>query len=226
MKSKKKTTATNKEIGMKRIAFSVLAGLSIMLSACSATSTKSILPGTTKTNGNGLSTETELAIGTLRLKDTEYEITAEQAKDLLVYWYVYQDISDSSATAQEEVDGLVDQIQETMTSDQIQAIKAMNLSQQDISSAGQKTAATTKMSSTSNTGGMGGPGDGGPPDGGGGGMGGGPMGGGSPDMGGGGAPTGSNSTQKTTGINSNNSSDVPSSVVTELIKYLQEKVAA
>jgi hypothetical protein len=79
-----------------------------------------------------LSTQAQLAIGTLRLEDTEYPITAEQAKELLPMWYVLQDLNDSDTAAQEEIDGLTHQIQETLTSDQTDAISALNLNREDM----------------------------------------------------------------------------------------------
>lgn len=79
-----------------------------------------------------LSTQAQLAIGTLRLEDTEYPITSEQAEELLPLWYVLQDLNDSDTAAQEEIDGLISQIQETLTSDQTEAITALHLSREDM----------------------------------------------------------------------------------------------
>jgi hypothetical protein len=79
-----------------------------------------------------LSTQAQLAIGTLRLEDTEYPITSEQAEELLPMWYVLQDLNNSDTAAQEEIDGLTKQIQETLTSHQTEAIAALNLSREDM----------------------------------------------------------------------------------------------
>jgi hypothetical protein len=72
-------------------------------------------------------------VGTLQLEGTEQAVTSEQAQELLPMWQVYQDISNSSTAAQSEIDGLVEQIQETMSAGQMQAITVMNLTQQDVS---------------------------------------------------------------------------------------------
>lgn len=83
--------------------------------------------------GNGELPEiTKLVIGTLNLKDTENAVTPEQAKELLPLWQVYLSLLTSDTAAQEEIDALVEQIGETMTPEQTQAIKAMQLSQEDM----------------------------------------------------------------------------------------------
>ena len=64
-----------------------------------------------------------------KLDGTEQAVTSKQAQELLPMWQVYQDISNSSTAAQSEVDGLVEQIQETMSAGQMQAITVMNLTQ-------------------------------------------------------------------------------------------------
>lgn len=153
---------------MKRIPLTLLMVLAIALTACGASSTNT--PTDTHT-GNGLSTITELAVGTLKLTGTTQEVTTDQAKELLILWKVYQEVSQSSTSAQEEVDALVEQIQETMTTEQIQAITDMNLTQQDVFTAMQSADVNSSTSVSTNsvsmpTGGEGMPG-GAPPDGGG-----------------------------------------------------------
>src|SRR5512138_3994586 len=103
---------------MKKFILSILILSALALAACSSTST-----GTPAgTNNNDLPIETQLAVGTLQLSGTEQDISVEQAQELLVYWQVYGEISQSETSAQAEIDGLVAQIQETMTADQLQAI--------------------------------------------------------------------------------------------------------
>jgi hypothetical protein len=45
-----------------------------------------------------------LAFGTLKLAGTDQDITPEQAKQLVVYWRVYKELSQSDTAAQAEVD--------------------------------------------------------------------------------------------------------------------------
>jgi hypothetical protein len=159
---------------MKHIAITLLMVFAIALTACGASSTNT--PANTNT-GNGLTTISQIAVGTLKLAGTEQDVTADQAKELIILWQVYEEVSQSSTAAQEEVDALVDQIQETMTSEQMQAISDLNLTQQDVFAAMQSadvnsstSASTTTVSAPSSGGGdmpAGGPPDGGgtPPDG-------------------------------------------------------------
>jgi hypothetical protein len=50
----------------------------------------------------------------------------------LAYWLLYMSMYASDTTAQEELDATINTIKSTMTTAQMQAIDAMNLSQQDI----------------------------------------------------------------------------------------------
>ena len=127
---------------MKRTVFAILAVFTILLTACTSPLT-GILPGATQAS-NEL-TNTQLAVGTLKLEGTEQDISTEQARELLVLWYVYSDLSQSDIAAQEEVNGLIAQVQENMTAEQMQAITDMEISQQDISSAAQGSAKTSKL---------------------------------------------------------------------------------
>jgi len=115
---------------MKKLTFATLTILTLILTACGASSnTPQAAPATQ--NGT-LPLATQLIIGTFQLDGTDQAVTAEQAKELLPLWQVYQDLSTSDSAAQEEIDALVTQIQETITAEQTQAITAMNLTQQDV----------------------------------------------------------------------------------------------
>jgi len=176
---------------------------------------------------------TQLALGSLKLDDTDYAITTKQATDLLPMWQVYVELLSSDTAAQEEIDALTEQIQETMTSEQMQAISDMQLTQQDMFTAMQEanTFASTSQSSSniivpsgsSSNGEMpaGGPPDGGgvPPD-----MSGGipsDFGGVAPDMSAGGTPqdvqTGTGQASVVRGV--------PTPLVQLLIESLQQKIA-
>lgn len=99
----------------------------ILLTGCNSTA------ATTGSASNGLSGATKLALGTLKLEGTNLAVTAAQANTLLTLWQGYQSLSDSDTSSQVELDALVKQIQETMTTDQIKAIEAMNLTDQSMS---------------------------------------------------------------------------------------------
>lgn len=116
---------------MKRLIFAIMIFFTLLLTACSASSTSMPVSPASAI----LSMDTQLAFGTLKLAGTAQDITPEQAKQLVVYWRVYKELSQSDTAAQAEVDGLITQIQETMTADQLQSITDMQLTQQDISTA-------------------------------------------------------------------------------------------
>ena len=116
---------------MKKIIASTMILIAFTLSACGTAQTNT--PSAQIEPGNGELPEiTKLVIGTLNLKETENAVTPEQAQELLPLWRVYLSLLSSDTAAQEEIDGLVEQIKETMTSEQLQAITDMNLTQRDI----------------------------------------------------------------------------------------------
>ena len=203
---------------MKRIALSILMIFSIALTACGSSSTGTPANSTTS---NELPIETQLALGTLNLAGTEQDVTTDQAEELIILWKVYQDVSQSDTAAQEEVDALIDQIQETMTSEQMQAITEMSLTQQDVLTAMQSADVTSSTSvSTDSVSIPTGGGDmagGAPPDG-----------GGMPDdFGGTGPTTGTDQTQSAEPATSlAGTAGIPSTLVEMIIQSLELKVAA
>jgi len=87
----------------------------------------------TASASSGLSTASRVALGTLKLEGTSQAVTASQAVQLLTLWQGYQSLSTSDTTSQVERDALVKQIEGTMTSDQTNAIDAMDLTDQSVS---------------------------------------------------------------------------------------------
>ncbi len=77
--------------------------------------------------------ETKLAIGILKLEGTDNAVTAEQAKELLPLWKGVKVFSSSDTISDAEMEALDQQIQDTLTTAQLQAINAMDLSDQDMS---------------------------------------------------------------------------------------------
>ncbi len=70
----------------------------------------------------------QLALGTIQLEDTEHAVTPEQAKTLLPLWQALQ----GGVTVQVEMEAVLRQIEGTMTAGQLEAITAMQLTQEDI----------------------------------------------------------------------------------------------
>ena len=200
----------------KKIFWITLTLFTLILTACASTA------GTTGTAPSGTSSadelpaQTKLILGTINLEETDNAITAEQAKELIPMFYVLQDLNESDTAAQEEIDGLVNQIQETMTDEQVQAIDDMSLTRRDMFAITQGGSAGSGSSDTSPATSAGGGGAGGPPD-----MGG--MPGGMP--GGGAMPsTGTTSESGNTGAAPVMDTSAPSALFDAVIELLQKKV--
>jgi hypothetical protein len=72
-----------------------------------------------------------LAVGTIKLDNTAQAVTPDEAKQLIPLWQGLQSLMSSDTSAQAEVEGVVNQIQSTMSADQVSAITAMNLKGSD-----------------------------------------------------------------------------------------------
>lgn len=70
----------------------------------------------------------QLALGTLKLEETEHAVTSEQAKTLLTLWQALQ----GGVTAEGEVSAVLKGIEGTMTDEQLAAIAEMQLTQGDM----------------------------------------------------------------------------------------------
>ena len=160
---------------MKKTIFLTLI-LILLLTACGS-NTGSATEASTNTGfdpgSQELELSTQLALGTLKLEGTDLAVTSDQAAELLRLWQVFDSLSGSDTAAPEEVTAVVEQIQETMTPEQIQAIEKMALTNQDIFASMQELGLTNapqvNAEGTPQAGGGfrgGGFPDGGPPDGG------------------------------------------------------------
>lgn len=114
----------------------VLMGLA---AACSANTTDTPqaqnLAGTpAQWSEHPLSEVMQLAAGIFKLEETDLAVSAGQASELLTLWQAYQSMSSSETTAQAELDALINQIKETLTPEQQQAIAQMQLTYQDMTS--------------------------------------------------------------------------------------------
>lgn len=119
---------------MKRTLITTMIFIVLTLTACGSASDSIETASADPANSSEVTTplSTELLVGTFKLEGTAQAVTTDQAAELLPLWQVYQSLSASDSAAQEEKDALVEQIQETMTSDQLHAINAMEISPQDI----------------------------------------------------------------------------------------------
>lgn len=77
-----------------------------------------------------LSVQSQLAVGTLLLEDTELAVDETQAADLLPLWRAAQSLMSSDTAAALEIEAVYNQIQDTMTSEQISTIAEMELTEE------------------------------------------------------------------------------------------------
>jgi hypothetical protein len=81
-------------------------------------------------SADDLSVQGQLALGTLQLEDTDLAVDEALAGDLLPLWQALQSLGNSDVTAEAELAAVVNQIQDTMDPAQIQAIAAMELTEE------------------------------------------------------------------------------------------------
>lgn len=74
-----------------------------------------------------------LALGTLELAGTANAVTPEQAKGLLPLWQALLNLTGTDTVAEAELSALQNQINETMTADQMQAIASMQITNAQLS---------------------------------------------------------------------------------------------
>jgi hypothetical protein len=103
-----------------------------LLSACSTAST----PEAGQVSSTGSQTagqtgeiqlSTRLLLGTFQLEDTGLAVDAAQASQLLPLWKAVKSLSNSDSTSSVEMEALYQQIQETMTADQLKAIEGFSI---------------------------------------------------------------------------------------------------
>jgi hypothetical protein len=125
-------------------AVSVVASLLI---SCSGTAQPTTTPtGLSESYGGALSVESQLMAGSLMLEDTDLAINADQASELLLLWKAYRSVSNSDTAAQIELDAVVTQVEEAMSAEQIDAIRAMQLTSEDLPALLQRFAAPASAS--------------------------------------------------------------------------------
>lgn len=74
----------------------------------------------------------QLVVGTLKLEGTEFEVSTDQAQTLLVLWKAYRGLLESDITVQAELQAVLNQVQSTMTVEQIEAIRSMEITSEEI----------------------------------------------------------------------------------------------
>ena len=76
---------------------------------------------------DALSVQSQLALGTIRLEETDMAVDETLAAEILPLWQAVQSLSNSETAASMEVTAVLNQIQDTMDPAQVQAIANMSL---------------------------------------------------------------------------------------------------
>ena len=131
---------------MKKSSFAwivaILGGLGLLLVSCSRSQT--VASGAANNSGSdageqrALPLPMQLALGTLKLEETDMAVTPEQAAKLLPLWKAAKSLGNADNITPKELEGLYKQIQGTMTSEQVKAIQSMDLSGQNIAQLAQE----------------------------------------------------------------------------------------
>ncbi len=106
----------------------------LLLSGCASNTANST--AATAQNGSGtgraLTLNEKLAPGILKLEGTDLAVTAAQAKDLLPLWKAVKGLSSSSTASSQELEAVYQQIQDTLTAEQLDSIQNLDLSGQNL----------------------------------------------------------------------------------------------
>ena len=128
---------------MKKLTLLVIAILSLLLAACSTSGEAAVTNAgnagaSTAVNRlnenytNALPVQSQLAIGTLQLENTANAVGETEAAELLPLWQAVQALSNSDTTAEAEMTAVINQIQDTMTPEQVSVIAALQLTQDSL----------------------------------------------------------------------------------------------
>jgi len=123
---------------MKRVLW-IASLLCLVLSLGACKSTGQATSGTAAQSSEAtLPTITQLLVGTFRLEGSAQAVNAEQAAELLPLWKAYRALSNNDSAAAQEVAALTKQLEQTMTSQQREALAALKLTFQDIATVAQQ----------------------------------------------------------------------------------------
>jgi len=101
---------------------------------------------------NALSTRQILALGILKLEESELPVNKEQASTLLTLWQGFVNLTNSGTSAEAEVNALLAQIESTLTPGQIELINEMKLTVTDTQTWAQESGLTLGTGTGTGTG--------------------------------------------------------------------------
>jgi hypothetical protein len=112
--------------------------LIVALTACGSNQADSAAPASEATmpaqaaGDLALSPSMQLSVGTLMLEDTALAVTQAQAQELLPLWQMLRALQESSTASEMEVEAVLGQIEDTMTSEQLAVIEEMDRGQMQV----------------------------------------------------------------------------------------------
>ncbi len=125
----------------KTILTLILLTFVLILAACAGSASEESAPvsaiGNDEGAGPSMPHEITLLMGTFKLDETKYPIDAAQASEMLPLWKAARSLSESETVATAELEAIFDQIKNTLTPEQVAAITAMQLSQNDFANLAQ-----------------------------------------------------------------------------------------
>ena len=89
-------------------------------------------PGIGEDFQDALPISSQLGFGTLLLEDSKYAVKSAQAAELLPLWKAARSLSESETVAQAELEAVFNQIEDTMTSEQINFISDLRLTGEEM----------------------------------------------------------------------------------------------
>jgi hypothetical protein len=136
----------------KTAIISIFLALVVVLSACgSSTAATSTTSQSQQITPSSLTLQNKLGLGILKLEGTSLAVTADQANTLLPLWKAVKSLSSSNLTSAAEMTALYQQIEDSLTSDQVQSIKKLSLTQSELNNLIQQNTVTSTSSSSSSS---------------------------------------------------------------------------
>lgn len=133
----------------------VLVALAILLAACGSAVPAAQAQTLDTTYENALAARSQLLLGTIRLEESGGPaLSKAQVAKLLPLWRASKSLTASGTGSQAEQDAITNQILGVMTPEQIQAIRAMRLTQSEMQAFNQSIGATSGTRSGSIPGGV------------------------------------------------------------------------
>jgi hypothetical protein len=123
--------------------------LVLLLSGCASLTGQAGNTGQVSNLASDLTLTSKTGLGILELEGQTLAVDADQAKTLLPLWQALQTLSSDSNTTPDEIASLNDQIEESLTAEQLAAIGEMSWNEDDLSALVQEYSPSSGQSASS-----------------------------------------------------------------------------